>query len=162
MSNAALVQEYTATFGGLVTISLFGAAIAWSAVFNAVRGDLLLFSWANCCFVSAGVAATGIGIILRTNGIHLTKDKQNSDGRWFRAHNILRGFAVVSACLVLAGLLIMSVAVINLPQDASGTNSWTGLDTDWREAANIAAGATTIGLSVTFIAIALVTWAWNI
>ena len=72
---------------------------------------------------------------------------------------MLHMFATSSGALALVGVILMSVAVMNLDRDG-GDGGVRGLDTIWRKRLNRAAGAVTILLSLFFalLATSLVLW----
>jgi hypothetical protein len=162
-------EEFIATFAGLMGISLFGrqntrtwyltwsksgASIAWSAVFSANRGDLVLFSWAAAAFVSAGVAASGMCMILKAEELDIASNAEDKLPR-----NMLNMFAISSGALAFGGIILMSVAVMHLDRNGGDAVVY-GLDTVLRKHLNWAAGAVTIFLSLFFalLASALVGW----
>jgi len=75
-------------------------------VFTGSRGNLVIIAWSTTAFVSAAVAAGGMGIIVDSEGINIDRD--------IAARRFVRGFAISSAILTLAGILLLSIAMAGL------------------------------------------------
>ncbi|EGN96849.1 hypothetical protein SERLA73DRAFT_185048 [Serpula lacrymans var. lacrymans S7.3] len=150
----AAVDEFTATFAGLMGISLFGASLAWSALFSGSRGDLVLFSWAAAAFVSAGVSASGMCMILKSEELDISRGAKDRLPR-----HMLHMFAISSGLLAFGGIVMMSVAVMHLAVDG-GDTAMHGLSTPWRKSLTWAAGIFTIIASLFYglLAFGLMIW----
>jgi len=134
------IGSHKANSAALVAISIFGASIAWTSLFSAVRGSLPLLAWASCAFVSAAVAATGMVIILDSDQLDLERD--------MTARRVVRAFNALAGLAVLAGIVLLSVAVME--PDVIDDDKRTESD----KASMKAAGCCTIILVVFFTAVA--------
>lgn len=114
----------------------------------------MLFSWAATTFVSAGVAASGMCMILKAEELDIASNATDKLPR-----NMLHMFAISSGSLAFGGIILMSVAVMHL--DGNGADSMVyGLDTIWRKRLNRAAGMVTIFLSLFYALLASSLIAW--
>lgn len=118
-----------------------GASIAWSSVFSATRGNLLLLVWSATLFILAAVAAASSGLIASSDQIDLERD--------MGARRVLRVLALFSAALVLAGIWLLSFAAVGL-EDIGDGGSDRGRKVTW------AAAAVTVGGSCGLIGCAVV------
>lgn len=135
------VSSYAQTFTTLGAVAFFGASIAWSSVFSATRGNLLLLVWSATLFILAAVAAASSGLIASSDQIDLERD--------MGARRVLRVLALFSAALVLAGIWLLSFAAVGL-EDIGDGGSDRGRKVTW------AAAAVTVGGSCALIGCAVV------
>ncbi|KAG9077814.1 hypothetical protein FS749_010241 [Ceratobasidium sp. UAMH 11750] len=94
----------------LSAISFFGAGMAWATVFSGTRGDLVLISWAACCFIIGAVGAASATSLLDTDGELLSR---YTPVRW-----TVRLLAVWSTLHVFAGVMLVSAAILVLDPNA--------------------------------------------
>jgi hypothetical protein len=119
-----------------------GASAAFSAIFSGARGDIVVLSWSAALFVLATIAAGGMGIIV-DSGIHLDD---------ITARRFVRAFAMSSALCAFAGILNLTMAVLEI-SDASG-GSFV-LDSRSRRLSVLASCYFTISVAVVLIVVAV-------
>jgi len=141
LSSAA---SYRTNFTTLGAVAFFGASVAWSNVFAGQRGDLVLIAWAAATFVSAAVAAGGMGIIVDSEGINMDRD--------IVARRFVRAFAICSAIFILAGITMLSIAMAMVDPDYNTSN---GLPTANRRRGMQAAGWFTLAMVLIEVAMAI-------
>lgn len=121
--------------------------MAWSNVFAGERGaNIALIAWAAAIFISAAVAAGGMGIIVDSEGINMDRD--------IVARRFVRAFAICSAIFILAGIILLSIAMATMDPDFN-SNASHGLPTANERRAMRAAGWFTVAMVLIEVAIAM-------
>ncbi|QRW07046.1 hypothetical protein RhiLY_06045 [Ceratobasidium sp. AG-Ba] len=102
----------------LSAVSFFGAGMAWATVFSGTRGDLVLISWAACCFIVGAISAGSATSLLDADGELLNQYKPV---RW-----TVRLLSVWSMIHVFVGVMLVSTAILvldpNAEKPAAGMN----------------------------------------
>ncbi|KAJ8501869.1 hypothetical protein ONZ45_g11992 [Pleurotus djamor] len=92
-------------------VSFFGAGMAWSTVFSGTRGDLVLISWAACCFIISAVISAAVTSLLDTDG--------NLLERFLVVRWAVRLLGIFSAIHAFVGVSLVSAAILVLDPNSS-------------------------------------------
>ncbi|KDQ52636.1 hypothetical protein JAAARDRAFT_39885 [Jaapia argillacea MUCL 33604] len=98
-------RSWINVFAALSVIALFGANIAFSAVFSASRGDIFLLSFSTAFFVASFATSSSAALFLTSEDISVSQ-------QWPRV--ILRWMAYVSGLFSLLGFEFLCAAVLFL------------------------------------------------
>ncbi|KAG8690222.1 hypothetical protein FRC08_010597 [Ceratobasidium sp. 394] len=132
----------------LSAISFFGAGMAWATVFSATRGDLVLISWAACCFIIGAVGAASATSLLDADGELLSR---YTPVRW-----TVRLLAVWSTLHVFAGVMLVSAAILVLDPNAGQPGAGIKGGSDFAVRSGRAAGGYSLVVCAVVVLIALI------